>query len=36
MAIALSEHSPFKRPIDEALVEIRFDPEWTSLEDRIR
>ena len=23
-----------KRPIDEALVKIRSDPEWTSLEDR--
>lgn len=34
MAIALPEHSPFKRPIDEALVKITSDPEWISLEDR--
>jgi polar amino acid transport system substrate-binding protein len=34
MAIALPEHSPFKRPIDEALVKITSDPEWISLEER--
>jgi polar amino acid transport system substrate-binding protein len=34
MAIALPEHSPLKRPVDEALVEITSDPEWISLEDR--
>jgi ABC-type amino acid transport substrate-binding protein len=34
MAIALPEHSPFKRPIDEALVKITSDPEWRSLEER--
>jgi polar amino acid transport system substrate-binding protein len=34
MAIALPEHSPLKRPIDEALVKITSDPEWISLEDR--
>jgi polar amino acid transport system substrate-binding protein len=34
MAIALPEHSPLKRPIDEALVKITSDPEWTSLEER--
>jgi polar amino acid transport system substrate-binding protein len=34
MAIALPEHSPFKRPIDEALVRITSDPEWMSLEER--
>ena len=34
MAIALPEHSPLKRPVDEALVEITSDPEWISLEER--
>jgi polar amino acid transport system substrate-binding protein len=34
MAIALPEQSPLKRPIDEALVKITSDPEWTSLEER--
>jgi ABC-type amino acid transport substrate-binding protein len=34
MAIALPEHSPFKRPIDEALVKITSDPEWISIEER--
>ncbi|HEX7565395.1 MAG TPA: transporter substrate-binding domain-containing protein [Bradyrhizobium sp.] len=34
MAIALPEHSPLKRPIDEALVKITSDPEWISIEDR--
>ena len=34
MAIALPEHSPLKRPIDEALVKITSDPEWISLEDK--
>jgi ABC-type amino acid transport substrate-binding protein len=34
MAIALPEHSPLKRPIDEALVKITSDPEWISLEER--
>lgn len=34
MAIALPEHSPLKRPIDEALVKITSDPEWRSLEER--
>ena len=34
MAIALPEHSPLKRPIDEALVNITSDPEWISLEER--
>jgi polar amino acid transport system substrate-binding protein len=34
MAIALPEHSPLKRPIDEALVNITSDPEWTSVEER--
>ena len=34
MAIALPENSPFKRPIDEALVKITSDPEWISLEER--
>ena len=33
MAIALPEHSPFKRPIDEALVKITSDPEWISIEE---
>jgi polar amino acid transport system substrate-binding protein len=34
IAIALPEHSPLKRPIDEALVKVTSDPEWISLEDR--
>jgi polar amino acid transport system substrate-binding protein len=34
MAIALPEHSQFKRPIDEALVQITADPEWISIEER--
>ena len=34
MAIALPEHSPLKRPIDEALVNITSDPEWISVEDK--
>jgi polar amino acid transport system substrate-binding protein len=34
MAIALPEYSPFKRPIDEALLKITSDPEWMSFEDR--
>jgi ABC-type amino acid transport substrate-binding protein len=34
MAIALPEHSPLKRPIDEALVKITSDPEWMSFEQR--
>jgi polar amino acid transport system substrate-binding protein len=34
MAIAIPENSPFKRPIDEALVKITSDPEWIALEDR--
>ena len=34
MAIALPEHSPLKRPIDEALVKITSDPEWISVEYR--
>jgi polar amino acid transport system substrate-binding protein len=34
MAIALPEHSPLKRPIDEALLKITSDPEWISLEER--
>jgi polar amino acid transport system substrate-binding protein len=34
MAIALPEHSPLKRPIDEALVRITSDPEWISIEER--
>jgi polar amino acid transport system substrate-binding protein len=34
MAIALPEHSPLKRPIDEALVNITSDPEWISMEER--
>jgi ABC-type amino acid transport substrate-binding protein len=34
MAIALPEHSPLKRPIDEALVKITSDPEWISMEER--
>lgn len=34
MAIALPEHSPFKRPIDEALVKITSDPEWILIEER--
>jgi polar amino acid transport system substrate-binding protein len=34
MAIALPEHSPFKRPINEALVKITSDPEWRVLEER--
>jgi polar amino acid transport system substrate-binding protein len=34
MAIALPEHSPYKRPIDEALVKITSDPEWISVEER--
>ena len=34
MAIALPENSPFKRPIDEALVKITSDPEWISLEEQ--
>jgi polar amino acid transport system substrate-binding protein len=35
MAIALPEHSPLKRPIDEALVKVTAGPEWLSLEDRL-
>ena len=34
IATALPEHSPLKRPIDEALVKITSDPEWRSLEER--
>jgi polar amino acid transport system substrate-binding protein len=34
MAIALPEHSPLKRPINEALVKITSDPEWMSFEER--
>jgi polar amino acid transport system substrate-binding protein len=34
MAIALPEHSPLKRPIDEALVRITSDPEWISIEEK--
>ena len=34
MAIALPEHSPLKRPIDEALLKITSYPEWISLEER--
>jgi polar amino acid transport system substrate-binding protein len=34
MAIALPEHSPLKRPVDEALVKITSDPEWIAIEDR--
>ena len=34
MAIALPENSPFKRPIDEALLKITSDPESISLEER--
>jgi polar amino acid transport system substrate-binding protein len=34
MAIALPEHSPLKRPIDEALVKITSDPEWISIEEK--
>jgi polar amino acid transport system substrate-binding protein len=34
MPIALSEQSSLKRPIDEALMKITFDPEWRSLEER--
>jgi ABC-type amino acid transport substrate-binding protein len=33
MAIALPEHSPLKRPIDEALVKITSDPEWIAMEE---
>jgi polar amino acid transport system substrate-binding protein len=34
MAFALPEHSPLKRPIDEALVKITSDAEWISIEER--
>jgi ABC-type amino acid transport substrate-binding protein len=34
MAIALPGHSPLKRPIDEALVNITSDPEWISFEEK--
>jgi polar amino acid transport system substrate-binding protein len=34
MAIALPEHSPIKKPIDQALIRITNSPEWRTLEER--
>lgn len=34
MAIALPEHSPLKRPIDRALINITASPEWKAVEER--
>ena len=34
MAIALPEHSPLKKPIDQALIKITNSAEWRLLEDR--
>jgi polar amino acid transport system substrate-binding protein len=34
MAVALPEHSPFKRSIDRSLIKITNNPEWLALEER--
>jgi polar amino acid transport system substrate-binding protein len=34
MAIALPEHSPLKKPIDQALIKITNSSEWRALEER--
>ncbi|MGO9431445.1 substrate-binding periplasmic protein [Rhodoblastus sp.] len=34
MAIALPENSPWRRPIDRALIKIVNGPEWRSLEEK--